>query len=418
MKSTAVRPLLSFLVPGGLLFLGISVVLQTDLLGESQQAVAPIYLYGVAIAGILLGSRFNRSRLVFAILVLFLADRALVHFASGKAVYAEMPRLVSSAIALLLPLNLAALSQVRERGILTLRGVCRLGLILVQVLAVFLISRYWYLSIVGYLDYTFVGTAFLKRIPLSQPALFTFGATLLLLGLRFKKRKGVFESGFFWALLSVLFALAVSKEGSQSTIYFATAGLILITSLIETSYSMAFQDELTGLPGRRALEEAFLKLGGSYTVAMLDIDHFKKFNDKHGHDVGDQVLRMVASKLAKVNGGGKPFRYGGEEFAVIFPGKLAYETIPYLEKLREAVENADFVLRSGDRRRRVSDNPKKKKSSRGRLSITISIGVAERNERLHSPQQVIKAADKALYRAKKAGRNKVKTTLTTKRHAA
>ena len=121
------------------------------------------------------------------------------------------------------------------------------------------------------------------------------------------------ESGFFWALLTAVIALSQNKEHFV-TVYFATSGLILVISLIETAHAMAYQDELTSLPGRRALKEYLLKLGNEYTIAMLDIDHFKKFNDTHGHDVGDQVLRMVASKLVGFSGGGKAFRYGGEEF--------------------------------------------------------------------------------------------------------
>ena len=83
---------------------------------------------------------------------------------------------------------------------------------------------------------------------------------------------------------------------------------------------MAYDDELTGLPARRALNEALTRLRGVYTVAMVDIDHFKRFNDEHGHDVGDQLLRMVGARVGEVRGGGRAFRYGGEEFAVLFPG--------------------------------------------------------------------------------------------------
>ena len=60
---------------------------------------------------------------------------------------------------------------------------------------------------------------------------------------------------------------------------------------------MAYHDELTGLPGRRALNEALLRVGSRYAVAMVDVDHFKHFNDAYGHEVGDQVLRMVAAQL-------------------------------------------------------------------------------------------------------------------------
>ena len=157
------------------------------------------------------------------------------------------------------------------------------------------------------------------------------------------------------------------------------------------------------------MDEAFLKLGGNYTVAMVDIDHFKKFNDKHGHKVGDQVLRMVASKLNQVGGGGKSFRYGGEEFTILFPGKSAAASMHHLEGVRKAVEQTRFIIRGRNRPPSKPEEPKKLKGSRKRVKITISIGVAERNEEYANPQQVIQAADQALYRAKKAGRNRTST---------
>src|SRR3989441_12352087 len=85
---------------------------------------------------------------------------------------------------------------------------------------------------------------------------------------------------------------------------------------------------------------------------MVDVDHFKQLNDRHGHDVGDQVLKMIASRLAGVSGGGQAFRYGGEEFAVLFPGKTAEECVSDLEALRQTVEEAHFILRSKIRARR------------------------------------------------------------------
>ena len=87
-------------------------------------------------------------------------------------------------------------------------------------------------------------------------------------------------------------------------------------------------DELTDLPSRRSFNDAKLRLGNTYTVAMVDVDHFKHFNDTYGHDAGDQVLRMVAARIAEVSGGGKGYRYGGEDVAVLFPGNIADETFP------------------------------------------------------------------------------------------
>jgi diguanylate cyclase (GGDEF)-like protein len=168
-------------------------------------------------------------------------------------------------------------------------------------------------------------------------------------------------------------------------------------------------DELTGLPGRRALSEALQALGEQYAVAMVDVDHFKKFNDKFGHKAGDQVLRMVASKLEQVSGGGRAFRYGGEEFTVLFLDKEVEDALPHLEAVRETIESSRFILRGRERRRKKFGKFRRARPPRKRVSITVSIGVATPNSPTKTPEQVIQAADEALYRAKKAGRNKVKT---------
>jgi diguanylate cyclase (GGDEF)-like protein len=169
---------------------------------------------------------------------------------------------------------------------------------------------------------------------------------------------------------------------------------------------MAFRDELTGLPARRALNDSLLRLGKKFTLAMVDIDFFKKFNDKYGHAVGDQVLCMVAAKLSGVSGGGKPFRYGGEEFTILFPGKTAQDALPHLEKLRETIAGVDFTIRGKNRPLLKPRNRKLLIGARRKVRITVSIGIAAGNGTT-SPQKVLKAADQALYHAKKNGRNQV-----------
>jgi len=197
------------------------------------------------------------------------------------------------------------------------------------------------------------------------------------------------------------------RFGWSATNAFTTGGLILIGALMTTAYRMAYRDDLTGLPGRRALGEALLQLGSRYAVAMVDVDHFKRFNDTYGHDVGDQVLRMVAAKLGTVAGRGRAFRYGGEEFAILFPDTAAKEALPHLEAVRKAIEGSPFVLRAPGRPRKKPASSRPRTSAGKEVSVTVSIGVAERNDRRPDPEQVIKAADKALYRAKQAGRNRV-----------
>jgi diguanylate cyclase (GGDEF)-like protein len=407
LNSVVVRTLFSLFVPGGLVVFTTAVLLYIGALDKSLSALVHIYPYLVAVAGILLGWRFNRSRLIFAILVLALADRGLLLFSPGSsgAASAGVGWTVYNAVAFLLPLNLVFVSRVKERGIVTLHGMVRLSLILVQVLGVFLLCRYDRSSLAAFINYSFPHGHLFSRLPLSLPAILSFGTAFFLLTLRFIQHESVIENGFFWALLSVFFAFAVGKIGPISTVYFATAGLVLVVSVIEISHSMAFRDELTGIPGRRALEEKLLKLSGNFSLAMVDIDFFKKFNDRHGHEVGDQVLRLVASKLSTVTGGGKPFRYGGEEFTIIFPGLSNKEALPHLEKLRKKVEQTRFLVRG--RSSKKVEKAKKARGFRRRAKVTISIGVAERNEKYTTPEQVIKGADKALYRAKKKGRNRV-----------
>jgi len=196
--------------------------------------------------------------------------------------------------------------------------------------------------------------------------------------------------------------------GLTPSVVFAVAGLVLFVSIIETSHAIAYGDELTGLPGRRALNEALARLEGRYVIAMVDIDHFKKFNDTYGHDVGDQLLRMVGARLAEVGGGGRAFRYGGEEFALIFTQCGLDDVLPHLEALRKTVDASGFVLRGRDRPLTKGPAPRPSRGAR-RISAAVSIGVAAASRRLEYSDQVLEAADHALYRAKREGRNRVCT---------
>ena len=140
---------------------------------------------------------------------------------------------------------------------------------------------------------------------------------------------------------------------------------------------------------------------------MVDVDHFKKFNDKYGHDIGDQVLKKLASQLRQVRGG-KAFRYGGEEFTVLFPNKSLNEAKLFCDELCKKVESSPFMLRNKKRPKTIKDETKKRKQAKAKpLTITISIGVAERSQSLITAEDVIKQADNALYKAKKNGRNQV-----------
>src|SRR5207244_6077403 len=125
----------------------------------------------------------------------------------------------------------------------------------------------------------------------------------------------------------------------------------------------------TGLHSRRAFNDALLRLKPPYAVAAVDIDHFKSINDTYGHDIGDQVLRMVASKLARVGGGGDPFRVGGEEFTILFPGRTGKEIVDILELLRLNIESSTFRVRSGEEIGRASCRYSEWRCGRGEAAL-------------------------------------------------
>lgn len=146
-----------------------------------------------------------------------------------------------------------------------------------------------------------------------------------------------------------------------------------------------FQDELV-----RAFEESE-RYDRPLSLAMIDIDYFKKVNDTYGHAVGDEILKGVANLYREsVRATDLVARYGGEEFAVMMPETNLEDALTFAEKIRALVEETPMQTQAGP------------------LKITVSLGVASiPHSKIHTPKEVIVAADKALYRAKRNGRNQV-----------
>ncbi|MBT9437571.1 MAG: hypothetical protein GAS50_00095, partial [Desulfobacterales bacterium] len=241
-------------MPGSLLLLAAAILAHTGAAEQLLSAIIPVYPWAVFGGGMLLAWRFNKSRLFFALLVLALADQSLQFFADRTANPFRMADIVSNAVPLLLPLNLAVFSLLKERGIVTLRGIFRLGLILSQPLGIALAyRRYPDLDLAGYLGHSFVDISALAHISLTQPALLAFFAAFLFLIVRFILCRDAVAGTFFWTLALVFLALGFAKFEPVFPLFFATAGLVLGISVIETSHSMAYRDELTQLPARRAL---------------------------------------------------------------------------------------------------------------------------------------------------------------------
>ena len=188
-------------------------------------------------------------------------------------------------------------------------------------------------------------------------------------------------------------------------ITFSVITAILLHSILRLYWQKVYLDILTEIPNRQALNERLVTLQHPYSLAMIDIDHFKKFNDNYGHAEGDNVLHMVALTL-KENLGPRVYRYGGEEFCAIFVDEEAKKAHIAMEQARRTLKQRSFYLRQADREKQIpSKKPVVKNESKTPkgIQITVSVGVAYSTSNTKSHEDVIHSADKSLYKAKEKG---------------
>ncbi|MEO8495535.1 MAG: diguanylate cyclase [Planctomycetota bacterium] len=194
-------------------------------------------------------------------------------------------------------------------------------------------------------------------------------------------------------VLTVVEKLVQANEAMQSQLMQAESRLNEQADEIETHVKEARTDSLTKLWNRRYFDDEMQKCKELLTnsdrpscVMMLDVDHFKKFNDTYGHQAGDEVLKGVARSLKKAAGKNLVCRYGGEEFAIIFPGSDMDAALPLAERARAKIAEQVFEFEGLD------------------LKVTASGGLAELRDH-ESALQVVKRSDEALYVCKANGRN-------------
>lgn len=262
--------------------------------------------------GILLSAHFHRGRAFCVLLMLGLAYWGLRLCFVGD-LSGTKGQIVIQALSFLLPLNIGLFSFMRERGVVSAAGRMRLGFILLQAGAVVWIVRFdaHYAAIPRLLSTRLSESSIFTGFPLPQSAMPLFALSLAAAGGRTLFRQSPLESAFVGAMLAGWIAMVRGGNENAPPIFMTAAAVTLAFAILYDFYLMAYRDELTGLPSRRALNERMAGGGRRFVAAMVDVDHFKGFNDTHGHDVGDQVLKMVAARLREVSGGGKAYRYGG-----------------------------------------------------------------------------------------------------------
>lgn len=400
--------LLQLAVPAAVLAVAWLLVPYVPELPASLAGLKVYSVYGVLTLGAIISIAFRRGRIVFALLILALAYAGYAWLLQyGLAGFGA--RTLFIALCVFVPFDFALLSFAAERGLFNVHGAQRLAVIVLEAAFTGWVALEGKTEIVAWAYAPLHPTTLFMAAPVPQLGLYALALGLVASIGAWLVRRSPLDLGFAGAVIAFGIAMNGIAQPNVFAMFIAAGALIFTIAVLQDTFRMAFRDELTGLPSRRDLNERMMGLGRRYTIAMVDVDHFKNFNDTYGHDLGDQVLKMVALKLAGVGGGGRAYRYGGEEFAVVFPGKDLKQALPHLEALRQAVAGYKLALRAPDRPLKSKSDERKRGAFRAAksVSVTISIGVAERNNRLTTPAEVIAAADKALYRAKDKGRDQV-----------
>ncbi|GEM_PF-1869110 len=226
-------------------------------------------------------------------------------------------------------------------------------------------------------------------------------------GIAFSTEENI-DLDFAWAFGQRRFVYSFSIDGGVIYLSFDTTDLSMDEALFvldqiipvyalhiekSTAAKMSSFDSLTGLYSRRYILERLdeeversRRYGETLSVAMIDIDDFKRVNDEYGHDVGDEVLRHVSEQMRDaVRSIDVVGRYGGEEFLILFPHTPAYRAIGSCERIRKSIETTRLTT----------------------LKLTVSIGLADSLECVSNAKNLIKCADIALYIAKERGKNRV-----------
>lgn len=207
----------------------------------------------------------------------------------------------------------------------------------------------------------------------------------------------VLSEAAFWKLITASHVFSVSLLQQLAERMRASNEMVTRTALERSDYERAaMYDGLTGVYNRRwadASLEQFVTKGQPFSIVVLDVDHFKRFNDEHGHAAGDYVLTKVAGLLTQtLRGTDFVARYGGEEFILVLPKAKAEAAAMVTERVRRALAAVAFEMKDG------TVLP----------PVTISAGVAEFQPG-QGVSELVSTADRALYDAKKRGRNRVET---------
>lgn len=381
---------------------------------SSQKEMLWLLPYIISTVTLVLGQKFIQGRLSFAVANIVLGYM-LIQFYMQEPLIRNQVTSLYCLLSVFWPLNMFIIYWLPERNFISRVGLILASVFIVQALIIYILLNFvpqhyaWLQQTLPLSPIYYPDSIFSHWIIPSYISYLILALTLIMAAHAFYQQNRT-SIALFSSFILLVLTLGWFDLSDISTLFTSMAALGLLITLVMNSHDLAFLDELTGLPGRRALSNALKHVGKNYTLVMADIDKFKLFNDKHGHETGDDVLKLVAHQLSKVTGGGKVYRYGGEEFTLMFNNKSSEQCHAHVESLRASIANYPMVLRDKNQRpqdQKLGEKLRKPKPKRAqKVKVTMSFGIAQKQNG-QSTDEVMKLADKALYKAKENGRNRV-----------
>lgn len=390
-----------------------SFLLSIVLDGQTLSIVLKTAIY--TICGISLGLSLwlKQDKSFFLLLLTILAYTLIEYFSNHRFDNNYYTLIAYPLMCLLFPINVYLMTRVKQDDLFLHAFIRKVVVIFGQIFLLYIVTyllpslfgesifKNFQYNLSNLLNHAFVGS---QMLSMPQMGLLSFIVCFALCLWTFRKKSTFLDTAFIGVFTTSFISFYFIYERNISTIFFLAAVTCVLFSLLQISHRMAFLDELTNIPGRRALTNALRQYERHpYTLSIMDIDFFKRLNDSYGHEVGDQGLRMISARLSQYAKSGHIYRYGGEEFVLLFPYKHLEEVLDEIEETRALISNSDFFLRSRTRCDNETEN--EKYPYLASIKITLSAGVAEKVGS-ESSDFVLNMADQALYKAKKTGRNK------------
>jgi len=397
-----------------LLYIPRLIPLPQSLSNDTVKKALLFFAFSSVFLGSFLGIKINQFRIFLWCIVMAGAAYVMANLAQVFSAIGLHPDLLVSSMEITLPLSLILIFAFGEGRLQSYSGVIRLFLAFCPFCAVYLVNVFKQQWLVKALVW--------ELLPMDPwMKLSHLGIILLILAIFYilikpDQELKSFKFAIIFSFLP-LYSLFNGFHGGQIRVggmllhvglSILAIGIIYSICLIGIFWSKAYIDELTEIPNRRALEEKFQKLAREFSIAMVDIDHFKQFNDNYGHKKGDDVLRFVA-KILWQEAGPDVYRYGGEEFCLIFENTPKEIALAKADLIRMKLADTKFYIGSPPKIRKKTSKWDRGKlhQNKQRARITVSIGIAENSEKFQKVHQVLESADQGLYKAKKKGRNRV-----------